>query len=163
VPDPTDRFDPAAYGPAIAAVLGDGRKLLPLARGPAAGAFRPAIVSLDVPPAVRAGLWAYHDFWDEAHEVAQDIDTPDGSVWHAILHRREPDGWNSNYWWRRVGGHPVLAELRRDAEELGFADFTPERLVAACGRGDGVATLQRVQLREWQLLFDWCARGHDSA
>ena len=33
MPDPTDRFDPAAYGPDIAAILGDGRKLLPLTRG----------------------------------------------------------------------------------------------------------------------------------
>lgn len=159
MPDPTDRFDPAAYGPTVAAVLGDGRKLLPLARGPAAGAFRPAVMAAEVPPAVLAGLWAYHDFWDEAHTVAQDIDTPDGSFWHAVLHRREPDAWNSNYWWRRVGRHPVLAELERDAAELGFAAFSPERLVAACGRGGDVALLQRVQLREWQLLFDHCWRG----
>lgn len=154
--DPTTRFDPTAYGPAVAAILGDGRKLLPLVRGEADERVRAAVAALDVPPATRAGLWAYHDFWDEAHAVAQDIDTPDGSFWHAVLHRREPDAFNSNYWWRRVGRHPVLEQLRRDAAEMGLADWSPAGFVEACSRGGDVPLLQRVQLREWQLLFAHC-------
>ena len=157
MPDPTERFDPAAYGPAVAAILGDGRKLLPLVRGPADERFRAAIEQVDVPPAVRAGLWAYHDFWEEAHTVAQDIDTPEGSFWHAILHRREPDAFNSNYWRRRVGRHPSLEELRRDAAEFGMVDWSPSRFVGACGRSSDLETLLRVQLRECQLLFAHCA------
>lgn len=153
MPDPTERFDPTAYDPAVAAILGNGRKLLPLVCGPADERFRVAIEELHVQPAVRAGLWAYHDFWEEAHTVAQDIDTPDGRFWHAVLHRREPDAFNSNYWWRRVGRHPVLDELRRDAGELGITDWSPSGFVEACGRGDNADLLQRVQLREWQLLF----------
>ena len=150
-------FDPTAYGPEVAVILGDGRKLLPLVRGPADERFRAVIEAADVSPVLRAGLWAYHDFWEEAHTVAQDIDTPDGSFWHALLHRRETDAWNSNYWWRRVGRHPVLNELAGDAAELGFADWSPGRFVEACERGENTDLLQRVQLREWQLLFEWCA------
>ena len=164
MPDPTPRFDPSAFGPAVAAVLGDGRRLAVLDRGTPDERFRAAIQALDVPPAARAGLWLYHDFWDEAHEVAQDINTPDSNFWHAVLHRREPDPFNSNYWWRRVGRHPVLDELGRDAADLGYGDggrFDPERFVGQCEqlRGTGTADeelLRRVQLREWQLLLDHC-------
>src|SRR6516165_1333879 len=47
-----------------------------------------------------AGLWLFHDFLDESHAISQDIDTIEGSYWHAILHRREPDYVNSKYWFR---------------------------------------------------------------
>src|SRR5262245_53176291 len=50
-----------------------------------------------------AGLWLLHNYLDESHGISQDVETPGGSFWHAILHRREPDAWNSKYWWRRVG------------------------------------------------------------
>ena len=40
--------------------------------------------------ACRAGLWLYHEFLDEAHEITQHLHTPAGSYWHALVHRREP-------------------------------------------------------------------------
>src|SRR5262249_17485377 len=41
-----------------------------------------------------AGLWLYHDFLDESHAISQDLSSAEGSYWHAIMHRREPDYWN---------------------------------------------------------------------
>lgn len=106
-------------------------------------------------------MWLLHDFLDESHTISQEIDTRDGSFWHAIMHRREPDPSNSKYWWRRVGSHPVLDELREQAPAIGYAFTTPEAFVDRCERVRGTNTpdeelARRVQLLEWQLLFDWC-------
>lgn len=62
-------------------------------------------------------LW--HDQLDASHRLVQDIPSAEGSFVHAIMHRREPDYWNSKYWWRRVGDHPVFGPLgERVAERL---------------------------------------------
>lgn len=74
----------------------------------------------DAPPLLRA-LWfdAVGD-WERAHAVAQDVHTPDGSWMHAYLHRKEGDGDNAAYWYRRAGRpveHGALDdEWRRLAE-----------------------------------------------
>jgi hypothetical protein len=41
--------------------------------------------------------------WDEAHHIAQDIETPDGSWIHALLHLIEGDTGNAGYWYARAG------------------------------------------------------------
>jgi hypothetical protein len=69
--------------------------------------------------------------------------------------------WNSKYWWRAVGKHPVLDQLRERAPEVGYAFTTPEAFVDFCERvrGSGSAdeeTAKRVQQLEWRLLFAWC-------
>lgn len=122
------------------------------------------VAARDLPPACAAGLWLLFDFLDESHTISQDIHTPDGSFWHAIMHRREPDARNSKYWWRKVGAHPVLAELRERAAELGYDFTTPEAFVDFCEgvRGSGSADEElatRVQFREWRLLFAHCRGG----
>jgi hypothetical protein len=43
------------------------------------------------------------DDWDTAHNIAQDIPSPEGSWIHAYLHRREGDDSNAAYWYRRAG------------------------------------------------------------
>ena len=58
-----------------------------------------------------AGLYFYFGCWQQAHETAQDDESPEGCYWHGIVHRQEPDGGNANYWFRRVGTHPVHAAL----------------------------------------------------
>lgn len=48
-------------------------------------------------------LWlAKKDRWDEAHDVAQAIDTPLGSRIHGLLHAIEGDLGNAGYWYRRA-------------------------------------------------------------
>jgi hypothetical protein len=111
----------------------------------------------------RSGLWLAFGFLDESHVISQGIDTAEGSFWHAIMHRREPDASNSKYWWRRVGEHPVFALLAGEAARLGWKSWDPAAFVDECekerGSGSERETLLReVQRAEWQRLFDWCHR-----
>jgi len=121
-----------------------------------------------------SGLWLYHDFLDESHRLSQQIDTPTGSYWHAIMHRREPDFSNSKYWFAKVGEHPIFPELQRaaaeiagqtDAEDAAFLaeqqQWDPNRfvdLVEQCVNGYSAAgeLARSVQMSEWWLLFDFC-------
>jgi hypothetical protein len=41
--------------------------------------------------------------WDEAHDIAQDIETPMGSWLHALLHLIEGDLGNARYWFAEAG------------------------------------------------------------
>jgi len=156
-------FDPTAYGPAVAGLLAEPR-LMPLGPGTPVAAVRPRLAALDLPPACRAGLWLYFDFLDESHRISQDDESdPDRNFWHAVMHRREPDPSNSKYWWRRVGAHPVLDRLRGHAPGVGYSYTTPEAFVDFCERARGTGSAdeelaKRVQLLEWQLLFDHCHR-----
>ncbi len=134
----------------------------------AAELLAPAVVRrADFAQACLAALWLYHDFLDESHTLSQSIHTPEGSYWHGILHRREPDASNAAYWFRRVGDHPVFPALAAEARRLGYPGrgdhWDPFQFIDRCEqyRGSGSPeeeTLRRVQLREWELLFDYCYR-----
>lgn len=43
--------------------------------------------------------------WHAAHKIAQDYNTLIACWIHAVLHKIEPDEWNSRYWYARSGGH----------------------------------------------------------
>ena len=64
-------------------------------------------------PAVTPLLLAlWHDArgdWDEAHRLAQEIETRDGAWVHAYLHRREGDLGNAAYWYQQAG-QPVASD-----------------------------------------------------
>ncbi|MEZ6095654.1 MAG: hypothetical protein R3C03_15735 [Pirellulaceae bacterium] len=57
------------------------------------------------------GLWLLLGEWEKAHEVSQDLNSPEGAYWHGIAHRIERDFWNAKYWFRQLGGHPVSDTL----------------------------------------------------
>lgn len=126
------------------------------------------------PHAALAGLWLYFSCLDECHQLAQDIHSVEGSFWHAILHRQEPDSGNAAYWFRRVGHHPLFTELCKAADEITAqhpeAEFRtggkwdPFSFIMFCERArqqpnsaSERAALE-IQRAEWQLLFDHCAR-----
>lgn len=125
-----------------------------------------------------AGLWLLHDFFDESHKISQDIETVEGSYWHGILHRREPDFANAKYWFRRVGKHAIGSQLAAEARELvaaerhdaataylsGQTEWDHYRFVDLCeavadGRSTSAGLCRCIQLREWELLFDHCYRA----
>src|SRR5688500_12981736 len=103
-----------------------------------------------------AGLWLLADDLDRSHRIVQDVATPSGSFWHAIVHRREGDFSNSRYWYARCAEHavrradalvtgPRLVELVERANVLPDGDPRRAKAVAA-------------QRREWELLLDYSAR-----
>jgi hypothetical protein len=171
-----------------AAEVRDPERLMPLGPGTPNAAVRPALARLtpdglfdepvrrlDFAQACLAGLWLLHDFIDESHNISQELSGRDGSYWHAILHRREGDFGNSKYWLRRVGDHPIFADLAAAARKLAddapaparflgdHRSWDPFAFVDLCERavrdGGELETLCRmIQKAEWDLLFDHDAR-----
>src|SRR5688572_1252116 len=94
------RFNPADYPPEVRALL-EPMPLPALGPGSPNLALKPALEVIRLDPACHAGLWLLHDFLEESHAISQDDESdPDRNFWHAVMHRREPDAWNSKYWWR---------------------------------------------------------------
>ncbi len=60
---------------------------------------------------LRATAYLHHDHADPAHDIVQDLSDADSALIHGILHRREPDFWNANYWFRQAENHPVFQRL----------------------------------------------------
>lgn len=125
-----------------------------------AALFRLPVVDLDAARGCLAGLWLWHDFLDESHSLSQEISTREGSWWHGVMHRREPDYGNSKYWFRRVGDHPAFAIL---SEQLGLPSWDPFAFVDRCERaartgGADEQACREIQRTEWRVLFEWCGR-----
>lgn len=132
--------------------------------------------------ACRAGLLLWNDDLEESHHISQSIEDATGSFWHAMMHRREGDAANSQYWWHRVGEHEAFADVyteamsvlinRSDEQAQEFADvlkragtWVPIEFVGRCEmarRGQITGDwLQRVQVAEMSALLDWCHRRID--
>src|ERR1035437_3421228 len=63
--------------------------------------FRAPVVRPAMAQGVLCGLWLWHDFLEPAHRLAQGDPTVTGSLWHAIMHRRQGDFANSLHWYAR--------------------------------------------------------------
>lgn len=63
------------------------------------------------------GVWhGLRGNWEQAHEIAQEDDTPEGAWVHAWLHRIEGDVANAGYWYRRAGRPIAVGDTRREGE-----------------------------------------------
>jgi hypothetical protein len=166
-------FELGDYGPAFAPLLETERRR-PLNAGTPDKSVRAELERLSIDQAFArapladrdmascciAGLWLLHDFLDESHTISQSIDTPSGSYWHAIMHRREGDFSNSKYWYRRVGRHAALDAI---GERLG-RPYDPFAFVDRCeavirGKATDRDACLDIQQAEWELLFDHCYRA----
>jgi hypothetical protein len=180
-------FDANSYGEKIAAILNadqSGHRLIPLvALESSASPGRELLKDLQAtdlfpnsfsPDAALAGLWLYFSGFEECHEIAQRLTTPEGHFWHAIIHRQEPDSGNSAYWFRQTGPHPIFRELSREADAIlakyPEAEFRtggkwdPFSFILFCERArqqpnsSSERAALEIQRAEWQLLFHHCAR-----
>lgn len=184
-------FDPAIYGTEVARVLaldGGGRRLLPLT----CGVCSPEKAKVELEKitakelfgeapdrvAAMAGLWLYFSAFEEAHELASSGSTQECELWHAILHRQEPDSGNSAYWFRKAGVHPVFSKIAQAATrilnehpeaEFRAGKWDPFAFIAFCERArmqpgtEQERAALKIQLAEWQILFDYCARARGRA
>jgi len=173
-------FNASDYGIDVERILsGNGAGLRPMPLAPTACSSDEARAELGrfksrelfpkafSPEGALAGLYLYFSCLDEAHSIAQELHSAEGSFWHGIMHRQEPDPDNAKYWFGRVGRHTLFPALRREALEAGFdkgsewdayafVDFCESARRRPGSTEEGIAL--RVQLVEWQLLFDYCAR-----
>jgi hypothetical protein len=177
-------FDPARYGAKVARILAledNGNRLLPLDWGGARLASveearrllnLPAASLFPFSPEPReavAGLWQYFDCFEEAHQLADACETPNGYYWHAIVHRREGDSGNAAYWFRKTGMHPAYERLAAEAvkiagklsaTEFRGGEWDPFAFVSFCDSarrrpGSAEERLAReIQRAEWRILFD---------
>jgi hypothetical protein len=105
--------------------------------------------------------------------VAQNDSSAEGSYWHAILHRQEPDAGNAAYWFRQTGTHAIYPKLAKEAHDIllrypdaefragerwdafGFVTFCERARLQPGSPSESAA--REIQRAEWQLLFDHCA------
>jgi hypothetical protein len=175
-------FHPDHYGPEAARILAlDGCGARPMPLFPRSCASEKACRLLlsakanEMLPGARdassalGGLLLYFSCLTEAHDVVQAIPTADGAYWHGIMHRMEGDAFNAGHWFRRMGPHPIFPSLHREAAQLGYEQapaWDPLAFIRFCeplgkspgGETDAERLAKEIQLAEWQLLFDYCAR-----
>lgn len=115
----------------------------------------------------RAGWLLYAGFGAQSHSISQDLSSREGSYWHAIYHRMEPDDWNAKYWFRQVGAHPITEQLAAQARTAGwnpgrnwdhsrFVEFVSAARSGNNHRDRKLA--ETIQMIEWRLLFEYCVK-----
>jgi len=139
-------FHTSRYAPEIARSLdleGGGQRPMPLLRTASSPPeARHAVKELPASEAEQAGRYLYLLCWDEAHSTAG--------------------------WFRGAGGHPTFPKPGAEVADRGYRRGLardPLAFIQFCESarkrpGSNEERLAReVQLLEWPLLFDHCARG----
>jgi len=122
--------------------------------------------------AALAGFLLRSGHWDLCHRVSQDLPTREGSYWHAIVHRMEPDFPNAGYWFRRVGEHPIFAAIHSQVAPLLSSTNTgwrakkhwdPHLFLIWCEEASSLPDCEKrsiatqIHRLECDLLLSWCA------
>jgi len=188
IPNMDPEFDSSVYGSQVAAILAldqNGQRLMPLVSGQCSSEEARALLAKHkasglfpgarAPEAARGGLFLYFSCGEDCHQIVQNVETPDGSFWHGIVHRQEPDAGNAAYWFRQTGSHAVFSRLARVAEKIAtqhpkagfhsgpkwdpfaFIDFCEQARLKPGSEAERLAL--EIQRAEWQILFDYCARA----
>ncbi|MDP2409817.1 MAG: hypothetical protein Q8M26_05985 [Pseudolabrys sp.] len=72
----------------------------------------------DLAAPLAALWWAAKGNWDQAHGIAQDEASADGSWVHAYLHRVEGDLGNAGYWYRQAGKPVAKDSIETEWERM---------------------------------------------
>jgi hypothetical protein len=57
----------------------------------------------DLSAPLEALWWDKKGDWSRAHQLVDELETPEAMAVHAYLHRKEGEQWNADYWYRRAG------------------------------------------------------------
>jgi hypothetical protein len=141
--------------------------------------FTAKVRSPDDARAALAGLWLYHDFLAESHALSQELHSPTGSFWHAIMHRREGDFFNAKYWYARCRHHPACRAVAAEGARALTDSHQAPTLAALVSHGewdpdgfvDAVSAIHNkpqdpiyaaaveLQRAEWRALFTHCTHA----
>ena len=84
--------------------------------------FKSSLTNSSLPPNLDGGLQAlWYDGkgdWNKAHNIAQDLETPEGSWIHAYLHRKEGDLGNAAYWYHRAHQPVCKTSLQEEWDNI---------------------------------------------
>jgi hypothetical protein len=135
------------------------------------------VQSSDDAACLLSAMWLWHDYLDESHTISQQIHTPSGSYFHAIMHRMEGDFGNAKYWYAKCASHPVLPVIAATAKDIvsrapldkaalrmtlqewngpAFVDYVQSLHESPSDERYAVAVA--LQQLEWRALFDYCTR-----
>ena len=113
-------------------------------------------------------LFLWHDHWTEAHKATDDYEgTPNSDLLHAMVHRREGDYGNSEYWLRSAGKHPLFEVLGSRIAPLLSNDENLRKKILPGGKWDAKGfvravkeqpdspLLREVQAEEFLCYLEW--------
>jgi hypothetical protein len=90
-------------------------------------AFQASVEKDEIPAGISVPLqalwWDAKGDWTRAHQLVDELETPEGMAVHAYLHRKEGEQWNADYWYKRAGREhyrPIL-----EAEALALVEAMP--------------------------------------
>lgn len=117
---------------------------------------------------VKVGLHLFNESLDFSHAISQDIDTPTGNYWHAIMHRMEGDYSNAKYWFRMAGAHPIYEDVAKEAlvyiKQAGLEDIRSaafKQQLEKWSSGTGYDPVQFTDLVEYQVTKADDERGEE--